>query len=162
VSSYPIERIAGYLARQIALGVVALPFALLGTLIHLVPYLLIHGIARRVRHEPNQVATYKVFPGIVLYPFTWAIFSFAAWRYGGWPAGAAMFLLAPLVGGIAIRYLERLERFGREARAFLLLKGRRGLAEEVRARRRVVTERIDALVEFWTEAQAFDPASRSF
>jgi 1-acyl-sn-glycerol-3-phosphate acyltransferase len=160
VSSYPIEKIAGYLARQIVRAVVALPFALVGMVVHALPYLLIHGLARRVRHEPNQVATYKVFPGIVLYPLTWAIFGYFAWRRGGWPAGVAMYLLAPITGGIAIRFLERLERFGREARAFLLLKGRRGLAEELRARRRRVTEKIDTLVEFWTEAQAFDPDSR--
>ena len=160
IASYPVERIVGYLARQLALQIVTLPVALAGAIIHVVPFSIIRLIARRFRKEPNQIATWRVFPGIVLYPLTWTAFALAAGRYGGWPAGVAMLLFSPLAGGVALRSLERLERLGRESRAYLLLKGKRDLAEDLRERRKRTAGKIGELVELWAEAQAFEPGSR--
>ena len=160
VASYPVEKIAGFLARQLALGALALPLAAIGTALHLLPYALVHGIARRVRDEPNQVATYKVFPAIAIYPCWWVLLAFTAGWFGGWPAGIAALLFAPLTGGLALRFHDRRERLWREGRAYLLLRGRRELARQLRELRHAADGKIDRLVELWTEAQAYEPDAR--
>jgi 1-acyl-sn-glycerol-3-phosphate acyltransferase len=160
VASYPIERIAGYLARQLFRAAIAVAPAVAGTLLYALPYGVVAAIAHRVRHEPNQVATYKVFPGIAIYPLWTAGLALAAWRLSGGGAALATMLLAPLAGLVAVSFHERLERLWLEARAFLLLKGRKGLAEELRRRRVAADEKIDRLVQLWVESQAFHPDSR--
>ncbi|MGE0640268.1 MAG: 1-acyl-sn-glycerol-3-phosphate acyltransferase [Thermoanaerobaculia bacterium] len=160
VASYPVERIASYLATQLLSGFVALPFALVGALLHLLPFGVVRGIARRVRDEPNQIATYKIFPGIVIYPLWWAGLAWFAGSRGGAPAAIAALLFAPLTGGLALRAFDRWDRLVREGRAFLLLRGRREIAEHLRRLRHEADRRIDALVILWTEQQAFDPDLR--
>jgi len=68
--------------------------------------------------------------------------------------------VAPLAGYIAVRLLERQESLWKESRAFLLLRRRRRIAEELRARRAEAGRRIETLVELWVESQAFAPDSR--
>jgi 1-acyl-sn-glycerol-3-phosphate acyltransferase len=160
VASYPIDRIAGYLARQLALAALAFAPALAGTVLYALPYVLVAAIAHRVRHEPNQVATYKVFPGIAIYPLWTTGLAALAWNLAGFPAALVTLLLAPPLALVTISFHERLERFLSEARAFLLLKGRRSLAEELRRRRLAADEKIDRLVQLWVDSQAFEAGSR--
>ena len=160
MASYPIERIAGYLVRKVLQAALAVVPALAGTVLYLVPYTLVALIAWRVRHEPNQVATYKVFPGIASIRSWWLLLGIAAWRTLGAEAGIAMLLLSPYLALVAVRFHERLESFWREARAFLLLKGKRTLAVELKRRRLVADERIDRLAQLWLESQAYEPGSR--
>lgn len=161
VASYPVDRIAGHLARQLVVMGIALPLAVVGTLLHLLPFLVIEAIARRVRHEPNQVATYKVFPGIAIYPVWWSALGAAAAAFDGAGAALATLCVAPFTALVAISFHERLERLWREARAYLLLRGKRTLATELKRRRLAVDEKIDHLVELWVESQAFEPGSRA-
>lgn len=160
IASYPPERIAGYLARQVFLACFSLPFALVGTLLYGPPFVLIELIARRVRDEPNQVATWRIFPGLAIYPLWTALLALAAWRGPGWNWAVATVLLAPLCALVAVPFHERLERFLRETRAYLKLRSRRELAEELRRRRLAADRRIRRLAELWDEAQAFDPGLR--
>ena len=73
----------------------------------------------------------------------------------GHSAGAAwgilIFLAAPPTGYAAIRFHEQRERFARQARAYLLLRTRRRIGEELRARRREVYEGVAGLVEVWRQ-----------
>ncbi|MEO7795911.1 MAG: hypothetical protein ABIV06_14180, partial [Thermoanaerobaculia bacterium] len=108
----------------------------------------------------NQIATYKVFPGIVAYPLTWATEAAFVWRSWGFASGVATVVVAALSGYIAVRFLERQESLWRESRAFFLLRRRSRIAEELRARRAEAGRRIETLVELWVDAQAFSPDSR--
>lgn len=161
IASYPLDRSLGALARVAWNSALALPFALLGALLNLVPFSVVELVSRRFDDEPNQIATYKVFPGIVAYPLTWAIEALAAGLlFGGWTSALAMLVVAPLSGYIAVRLLERQEALWRESRAFLLLRRRQRIAVELRERRAEAGRRIETLVELWLEAQAFAPDSR--
>lgn len=145
-----------FVLRTVARLVVASPVAALGTLLNLAPWLAVHAVARRWRHEPNQVATYKVFPSLVVYPAAWALEAWAAarWLDGlGGRAALALVVAAPLAGWVAMRWHERRGALWRESRAFVLLRRRRGVAQELRARRIVVEEEIERLVERWRELQ---------
>ena len=118
------------------------------------PYFLVDRIASRVRQEPNQIATYKLFPSLVLYPVAWLAAGLVAGRWLGAPSGVAAGLAAPLAGYVALRFHERREALWRETRAFLLLRSRRGPAAELGERRRAVQARIAVLVERWRALQA--------
>ena len=160
ISSYPLDRLVAALARIAFSTVVALPVAVVGALLNAVPFTFVELISRRFDDEPNQIATYKVFPGIVAYPASWGIAAALAWWLWGFTSALAVLVVAPLAGYIAVRLLERQESLWRESRAFLLLRRRSRIAEELRHRRAEAGRRIEALVELWVESQAFAPDSR--
>jgi len=160
IAGYPLDKLAAALARIAFSTVVALPLAILGAVLNFVPFTLVELVSRRFEDEENQIATYKVFPGIVAYPVTWGIEAAVAWSLWGPASGLALLLVAPLAGYIAVRLLERQESLWKESRAFLLLRRRKRIAEELRARRAEAGRRIETLVELWVEAQAFAPDSR--
>ena len=85
IASYPLDRLLAALARSAVNTVVTLPVALLGGLLNFVPFVAVELVSRRFDDEENQIATYKVFPGIVAYPLTWGLEAALAWRFGGSP-----------------------------------------------------------------------------
>ncbi len=160
IASYPFDGLVTALARIAFSTLIALPVALLGALLNFVPFTLVELVSRRFDDEQNQIATYKVFPGIVAYPVTWGVeAAIAGWAWG-LASGLAIFAVAPLAGYIAVRLLERQESLWREGRAFLLLRRHRRIAEELRERRAETGRRIETLVELWVDSQAFAPDSR--
>jgi 1-acyl-sn-glycerol-3-phosphate acyltransferase len=134
-----------FLGRVFTRLTVLWPAAVLGLLVNGPPFAVVHAIASRFRGEPNQLATYKIFPGLLLYPAAWATAGWLVGRAAGWPWGVAAFLLSPACGWLAIRFGERLELLWSEGRAFLLLRLQRGFAAELRRRREKVAEEIERL-----------------
>ena len=147
-----------FLLRSLAGLGLRLPLALLGSAANALPYQLARLAALAVRREPNQVATYKLFPSLLLYPATWAGEALLAGRFlGGW-AALAVLLAAPAAGWVALRYLEEQQRLRREVRAFLLLRTRRSLHALLRTRREAIRSELQALAR---EASAARSSSRS-
>jgi glycerol-3-phosphate O-acyltransferase / dihydroxyacetone phosphate acyltransferase len=160
IATYPLDRLLGYLARTALSFALSLPAAIVGAILNFLPFTAVELVSRRYDDEPNQVATYKVFPGLVAYPLAWLTAGLLAARLWGPLSGLAVALVAPLSGYIAVRFFERQEALWREGRAFLLLRRRGGIARELRERRRETARRIETLVELWVDAQAFSPDSR--
>ncbi|MEM1203224.1 MAG: lysophospholipid acyltransferase family protein [Acidobacteriota bacterium] len=138
-SRYPPSTVLRFVAKSLWLLLVRLPLGFVGILINALPYRLADVLSRRFGSSRDVVATYKVFPALVLYPVTWlAVAVIAGWFAGLW-IGVAAFFLGPITGVFAVRYLQRQRFFLRQARAFLLLRsGRRGVAELRRQRQRVL------------------------
>lgn len=158
---------AAFVARSLARLLIASPVAALGTLLNVVPYTLVHLIALRFEDEPNQLATYKLFPGIVLYPAAWIAAGVAAASWLGATAGVALGVAAPFAGWVALRWHEQRRRLWRESRAFLVLRNRGDLLRELRRRRERLVEAIGELVRLARQASspppraAADASSRS-
>lgn len=154
VARYPIGPTLYFVLRSLARMLLAAPIAAAGTLANALPYLAVRAVAARAAGgEPNQVATYKVFPSLVAYPSTWGLeAALSGWLAGGWAALATL-VAAPFAGLVAIRFLERSGNLWRETRAYLLLRRRRKIAGELRARRGEVERRTSVLVERWRELQ---------
>jgi len=152
---------AAFVARTLARLLVASPVAALGTLLNAVPYALVHLIAAQFEEEPNQIATWKLFPGLVLYPVAWIGWGAAATRWLGLEAGVALGLAAPLAGWVALRWHEQRRRLWRESRAFFLLRRRRDLVLELRARRQRLVAAVDELVALARQASSPSPAPGS-
>ncbi len=133
-----------YLLGSASLLLFWLPLALLGTVIHFVPYRLCGVVARFMKTE-DLPATMKLFSGFFLFPATWALVAGAVWSAAG--PGWALFALfvAPVTGWFALLFHERHEHFWAEADAYLSLKLRRRRAAELRTEREALREELQDL-----------------
>ena len=91
--------------------VLALPFAAVGIVVHLVPFSIVKQVARRPTNEGIK-ATVKLLGCVVLFALTYAVIGvFAGRAYGTW-AGLLAAVVAPLCGYTTVRLRERLQRMG--------------------------------------------------
>ncbi|MDH3746076.1 MAG: hypothetical protein OES47_13340, partial [Acidobacteriota bacterium] len=98
-------------------------------------------------------ATYKVLMSMVLFPVFWVLAcALVTWKLGAW-AGLVTIVLAPITGYLALTYAETWRALRDESRAYLTLKGRRGVAEELKRRRQAVFDEVDKLVRIYTERE---------
>jgi hypothetical protein len=113
--------------------------------LNLLPYWLVRLVALLVRSHPDQVATYKVFGGLVLYPLTWIAEAVLASRGTDNAWGALAVLAGPLTGWAALRFHEERGLLWREARAYLVLRTRKRVAAELRTRREEILRQVEDL-----------------
>ena len=116
-------------------------------------------LAKRLAREEDVVATYKLFGGVLLFPFWWALCAGLAGRLGGWPAALCAIPLAAASGWAAVLFHERRRRLQEEVRAHLLLRSRRALAADLARRRGAVVAELRALID--VHSTAIDRGSRS-
>ena len=124
---------------------VTTPLALIGLLLHGIPYRLTSFAVRKIPHTDEEEATDKIAAGLVLYPAAWALEGWAVYALGGkwW---LALFLLAlPLTGFFALSWYERLDRVRKEARAFVRFLKDRDLVRRLRDRREDLARELRAL-----------------
>jgi len=144
--SYSPSSVAAFTLREGASLLLGAPLALVGLLLHGLPYLLTILAVRLIPHTDEEEATDKIAAGLVLYPLAWLAEAWAVHRLGGGVA-LAVFLLALLPAGFfALAWHERLERVGREARAFARFLGDRDAPNRLRARRHALVAELRALV----------------
>jgi 1-acyl-sn-glycerol-3-phosphate acyltransferase len=149
-AAYPPSPVLRFAGRSLLRLLVHLPLAAIGTLLNYPVYRLIGEIVQRVLRLPaDQTATYKVFGALLLFPLAWIGEGFLAGHYlggnlGGW-IGAAVALLAPPTGYLALLFHDRRAIFWHEARAYLLLRTRRRLAAELKGRRDAVLRQVEEL-----------------
>lgn len=155
---YTAETVVRFTAPRVATLLGLFPLALIGTLIHLLPWVVVDLTGRRVsRRNLDLVSTVKILAGLVLYPFTWALLAWLATRRWGLPAGLPILLLIPVSGFVALLFSEDLRR---------LLKGGRGLLLALTGKRRflrLVAERQairDDLVKLAGELKLDQSATR--
>jgi glycerol-3-phosphate O-acyltransferase/dihydroxyacetone phosphate acyltransferase len=134
-----------YVAREVIPLLLGLPLALLGLLLHALPYQLVGLGVRLARPEPDVEATYKMAGGVVVYPLAWALQAWLAARLLG-PAAAVLVVLVLVPAGIfALAWKARLEDVAREATALAHFLARRGLRERLLERRRALAAQLERL-----------------
>jgi len=138
-------RQAGRLAAEaMVLSLLALP-ALAGIALHVLPYGLTDLAVRAMKRTDEEEATDKIAVGLVLYPLSWALETWAALHWGGrWAAVALLALLLP-TAGIALDGHARLSRLRRDARAWRSCRRDRGLPARLSARGRTLAAEIRGL-----------------
>lgn len=136
----------GNMAAMAAMGA----SALLGAVLHWLPYRLIGLIADRVdRRDPTAVSTVKMGVSLVLYPLFWLVLAVLAARIWGFRVSMVAAALFPALAWCAVLYQERLWRF-REARALRALQRRNSsLFERLLAERIAIREVITQLADEW-------------
>jgi 1-acyl-sn-glycerol-3-phosphate acyltransferase len=143
--AYAPSVVAGYAAREILPLLIGLPLALLGKILHALPYALLWLGVRLARPEPDVEATYKLTGALVIYPLAWLLEAWLAWRWGGgWLLALFLLTLFP-AGFFALAWQTRRESVEREARALRHFLARRGLHARLVARRRRLAEHLEGL-----------------
>ena len=123
-----------------------LPAAILGTLIHYPAYATGGYLARTFSGDSEDViSTTKIISAMLLFPITWLVVAFAAYRYGGWLIGWLPLLLLPLFGYIAIKFFEELDESVGGLRALTFFLTRRRFFVRLLAERNAIHDEIVAL-----------------
>jgi 1-acyl-sn-glycerol-3-phosphate acyltransferase len=106
------------------LGIPAMLVAVAGYLLFRIPYVLTGRVARWGRPMPDQVSTFALVVGALVYAL-WVVALAAAawWLWGPW-AGAASLLWIPLVGVLGLWIRERWHTARRDIRRFFLMRSR--------------------------------------
>lgn len=116
------------------------PLALLGAAWNLVPYWIVRLVGRVVS-EPVTKGTARLLTALVVFPVAWSGAAVLdAWD--GALAGVAVFLLAPVLGLVAVGWSESLVRVHRDWRGWIGLTERRALLPAVREARREVVRAV--------------------
>lgn len=151
-SRYPGALVALFVAKTFRLIILRLPLTLVGVLLNWLPYRIPGWVAARAADDPDEEATYKVFTGFFLFPAFWIAWSaLGGWLFGWW-AVPTLLVLAPVSGYTALRSRDQRDAFLDEARAWVILRTRRRLADELRKRRAAVYEEVSELVEDYRQS----------
>ena len=136
-AEYPSGRLRWSIAWSLLRVVVAVPFAVIGVIVHIVPFQIVKVLAKRPLNE-GMKATVKLLgcfaSFIVVYV---ALGVIVGRRYGAW-AGFAVAVGSPLCGYVAVRLGERVKRIGGLVEGYRTLRGRNAVLCSVYAHRRMV------------------------
>jgi glycerol-3-phosphate O-acyltransferase / dihydroxyacetone phosphate acyltransferase len=158
-AAYPFSPVLRFAGLTLLRLLFHLPLAVLGTVLNWLTYQVIGPIATLVaRRVPDQIATYKLFGAVLLFPLTWIAESLLAARGLGWWAAPAVLVLAPLTGWAALLFHETHNAFWQETWAYLLLRTRRRVADRLRACRETVLHEVGELEDLWRSGGGVRPA----
>ncbi len=142
---YTAGLVARFALREGFSLLVGAPLALCGIALHVLPYQLTGAIVRRLHRTDEEEATDKIAAGLLLYPLAWAVEAGAVfWLAGGWALALFVAALFP-TGFFALAWQERLDRVGREARAFVRFLMDRDRLSRLRESRKRLAKDLVAL-----------------
>ncbi len=125
--------------------VAAAPLAVVGVLVHLVPFQFVKALAKRPTNESIK-ATVKLLGCFVLFALTYTVVGVIVGRvFGPW-AGLLAGVGAPICGLLAVRALERVQRIGGLVEGLRLVRTQRDMLESVLAQRAAVVHEARVLL----------------
>jgi 1-acyl-sn-glycerol-3-phosphate acyltransferase len=117
--------------------VVAVPFAVVGVLVHVVSFQVVKAAAKRPTNEGIR-ATVKLLGCFVLFAVTYTVVGVIVGRaFGPW-AGLLAAAGAPICGLLAVRALGRVQRIGGFVEGLRVVRAQRDMLESVLAQRAAV------------------------
>jgi len=159
-ASYRPGLVLRWTVREALPLLLGFPLALVGMLLHAIPYWLTAAVVRALGRTDEEEATDKILAGTVFYPLCWGVEGWVAWRIGGgWALGALLLALLP-TGFFALGWQERGRRVARETRAFLRFLADRDLRRHLLARRRELVDEIAALAQLVESGRGSTDATR--
>jgi glycerol-3-phosphate O-acyltransferase / dihydroxyacetone phosphate acyltransferase len=142
---YPAGTLRRTLVWSVLKVLVALPFAVLGVVVHVVPFQLMKRLARLPANEGIK-ATVKLLGCFILFVIVYAALGVLAGRaFGAW-VGLAVAVAAPGCGYVAVRLGERAQRIGGLLEGYRTVRDRRGVLRTVVARRAEVVRAAAAVL----------------
>jgi 1-acyl-sn-glycerol-3-phosphate acyltransferase len=146
LSDYPFEHALTYVTDRLAVLLATAPLAIVGTLLNYIPYRVPGLVGRLGREHGDLPATYKIMTGLLLFPLTWAFWSWCAGAWWGVWGALAMACFAPLSGYVAILFHERNGSLWREVWAWWTLRRKPERTDELRTLREEIRAEVAALV----------------
>jgi len=137
-----IEADTARLVTQAMLGAVP---ALVGGVVHFVPYQLSGGIGRLFASDPTRIAFARMMTGAFVFPASYAGLGWLLWRRVGWSAGAVLAVLGACIplGLFALAYFRWLARERDRLRVVLLASAHRRMVARLRVERRQLMRMLD-------------------
>ncbi len=137
VAEYSRRRVRLALTWSMLKVVVALPFAAIGVVVHVLPFQVIKQMAKKPTNEGIK-ATVKLLGCFASFVIVYALVGLVVGRvYGPW-AGFIAALAAPLCGYVAVRLIERIKGIGGVMEGYRTVKDRRDVLDSVLADRQTV------------------------
>ncbi len=159
---YPATRVVRFLLRAAAGLLIRLPLGLIGVALNWLPYRLIALVAGRLAPDSEEVATYKLYGSILLFPLTWAVETAVVWHMRDLDTAIGMSMLAPLSGYVAMHLQQHGEQVWTEAAGYLRLRTRSVLAASLREERDRIAREIEALVALYRAGTAATTGAGAF
>jgi glycerol-3-phosphate O-acyltransferase/dihydroxyacetone phosphate acyltransferase len=129
-AEYPHRRLRLSLLGSMAKLVIALPFAAIGFVVHVVPFQIVKQLAKKPTNEGIR-ATVKLLGCTALFAIVYVALGVVVGRaYGGW-VGFAVAAGAPACGYVSVRLAERVKRIGGVLEGYRTLSGRRDVLDSV-------------------------------
>lgn len=124
---------------------VALPFAAVGALVHVVPFQIMKQVGKRPANEGIK-ATVKLLGCVVLFAATYVVLGVLVGRaFGAW-AGLAAAVAAPLCGAVTVPFLDRVRRVGGVAAGYRIMRAHRNMLGPVLAHRAAVVREARSIL----------------
>jgi glycerol-3-phosphate O-acyltransferase/dihydroxyacetone phosphate acyltransferase len=108
-----------FLIRELELIVIGLPMALFGTVNHLLPYLIVRRIARKLSVDTDHWATNVIYPSFIVFPLYYVLVLSAAWLTLPMFWAAVYTVALPYTGYYSILYHGRAASAWRRASTFV-------------------------------------------
>ena len=138
-ANYSRGRWRGALLYSLLKVLAALPPALLGIVVHLLPFQIVKQLAKRPRNE-GMKATVKLLGCFTGFVIVYAALGYGIGRWLGAWAGAAAAVASPIGGYVAVRLFERLKRIGGLLEGYHTVRERSPVLDTVYAHRTAVVE----------------------
>jgi glycerol-3-phosphate O-acyltransferase/dihydroxyacetone phosphate acyltransferase len=136
---YPRGRLRGALIWSVLKVLVALPFAAIGLVVHVVPFQVMKQLSKRPTNE-GMKATVKLLGCFASFTIVYAALGFLAGRsYGAW-VGLLTAVSAPTCGYVTVRLAERVKRIGGLLEGYRTVRTRRAVLDTVFADRMSVVD----------------------
>ena len=142
---YRTNRLPMMMVVALAKVAVAAPFALVGVVVHAIPYGVVKGLSLLPGNEGMR-ATVKILGSMVLYVASYLAVGLLVGRRFGAAAGIVSALSAPLCGYVAVLLSERVKRVGDAYRGARAAHRGGGLSASVLAHRAAVVESVGAVL----------------
>ena len=131
----------GYLLGSLAVALLLLPFAIVGALLNVIPFLIVRAL-NFLPIQPGMAATLKPIAAVFLFGVTWGIQAWGAFQVWSVPGVAAVLLLMPVYLAAVIVLVERLTLLGRTVRSWRRVRNHRDLLEDLKGKRSAVVQAV--------------------
>jgi hypothetical protein len=141
-----------YLLREGAPFLIGLPFAAVGAVLWWPAYKAPMWLVRIAQPHLEAVATYKLSAAVGITPLVLAFWLALSWLLGGWTLVAAMAVMLPVLGLIAIAWRDRWLRVKEDTLLFWRALGQTSRRDHLAELRASLVTEIDALAELFERA----------
>lgn len=143
--SYRVGPTLRWAALELVPVLLLLPVAAVAALAWGVPYRLVGWAVERMRLPTDMVATYKVAGSLLAYPLFLGLWAgLAAWAWG-WSGALVVLVVLPLLGLVAVPWLDRARDLVEDARLFGRVARRTARRERLARVRRALVAEFEAL-----------------
>ncbi|MGI9528212.1 MAG: 1-acyl-sn-glycerol-3-phosphate acyltransferase [Acidimicrobiia bacterium] len=130
-----------YLIKTLVIGLLLLPFALVGLFINAIPMAIVWLIGR-AKVADAMMATIKPMGALLAFVITWSVVLWWVFANLGVEAMAAVLILLPVYLFALIAWFERLVLLGRAIRGFAKSRSAKDVFDQVAEHRRAVVESV--------------------